>query len=182
MKTDHSYFREKVNLRFNCLPNKKRINILECFAGKGLLWDAVSIKTNKQLDITRIEKEKGKGDKPYLVGDNLKFLKILDLSKYDIIDLDAYGIPIAQLEILFNSKYKGIIIITYISSVFGCLPRKLLYSLGYTKLMINKIPTLFYKNPLGKILQYLSSKGVNKVFGYFYEVPSVKNYFYFYKC
>lgn len=102
-----------------------------------------------------------------LVGDNLKFLKMLNLNDYDIIDLDAYGIPFKQLEILFKKQYKGTIFITYIQSVFGSINRKLLEIIGYPSAMVKKIPTLFYKNPLGKLENYLYIRGVNKIKGYF---------------
>lgn len=42
--------------------------------------------------------------------------------------------------------------------------------------MIDKIPTLFNQNGLKKICQYLASKGVINITGYFINN---KNYFYF---
>jgi len=174
LKTDNSYFAEKVSLRIDALPNKKQIIVLDCFAGAGLLWNEIK-KTHKNIQVVPIEKESQK-NKLALIGNNLKYLSSLDLSKFDIIDLDSYGIPFKQLEILFERKYKGIIIITAIQSGMGKLPNALLKKLGYTEKMIKKIPTLFNKNCVDKLKNYLYLCGIKKVEGYFINR---KNYFYF---
>jgi len=176
-KTDNSYLREKVNLRIESLNliKKNEINVLEAFAGDGLIWDSVSKKTNKKINILKIELNEGKKG-VYLKGKNEKFISLFDFKNYDIIDLDAYGIPFNQLEVIFEKKYKGIVHCTCIQSVLGKLPEKMLIKLGYTKTMIKKIPTLFNKNGLGKIENYLYLNGVKQIKGYFIDR---KNYFYF---
>jgi len=176
MKIDNSFFTEKVNLRIDAIKNIKRPIILECFAGESKIWDKVQKITGKNLIVLRIEKEKNKGNRIYLQGDNLKYLKGMDLTKYNIIDLDSYGIPFKQLEILFKKQYKGIVIVTAIQSVIGCLPHELLLKNRYTKLMIRKIPTLFYRHGLEKLKNYLYLKGIKSITGYFINQ---KNYFYF---
>lgn len=175
MKTDNSYFDEKVQLRIDCTKNKKSVSVLDCFSGTGKLWQSVKSKTKSKIIITSIEKEPGK-NKMALPGDNLKYLKSIDLTKFDIIDLDAYGIPIAQLNILFERKYKGIVIVTAIQSGMGQLPKKMLYEIGYTKEMVNKIPTLFNRNGIDKLKKYLYLYGIQSINGYFIDR---KNYFYF---
>lgn len=174
MKTDNSHIKEKVQLRLDCLK-KKNISVLDCFSGTGKLWNIVKQKTKSKIFVIGIEKEKGK-NKLSLIGDNLKYLKTINLSKFDIIDLDAWGYPINQLEILFERKYKGIVIVTAIQSMQGCLPRKMLYQLGYTKEMIDKNPILFYRNGLGKLQNYLYLHGIQVIEGYFINN---KNYFHF---
>jgi len=175
MKTDNSYFDLKVQLRLDCLKGKKKVKILDCFSGEGKLWGAVIKKTKVKITIIGIEKESGK-NRMSLPGDNIKYLKSIDLSQFDIIDLDAYGIPYAQLEIILNRDYKGIVIVTAIQSMFGMLPKKMLYRLGYTKEMIEKIPILFNKNGLDKLKNYLYLYGVQLIEGYFINL---KNYFCF---
>jgi hypothetical protein len=175
LKTDNSYFNEKVQLRLDCIKGKKCISVLDCFSGTGRLWQSVKSKSKVKILITQIEKEPGK-NKMALPGDNLKYLKSIDLSKFDIIDLDAYGIPIAQLNILFDRNYKGIVIVTAIQSMLGSLPKKLLYELGYTKQMIDKIPTLFNRNGIDKLKNYLYLHSIQSIEGYFIDR---KNYFYF---
>lgn len=174
-KVDSTYFSEKVFIRISALPDKKDITILDCFAGTGKLWNEVKRQTDKNISIIQIdEKETQNID---LVGDNVKYLKSLDLSKFDIIDLDAYGTPFAQLEIIFNKKYKGIVIVTVILKIMGGLHHKMLNELGYTNKMIKKCKSLFYKNGIEKVKKYLFNKGVTGIKGYF--ITTEHNYFYF---
>jgi hypothetical protein len=110
-----------------------------------------------------------------LPGDNLKYLKSIKLD-YDIVDLDAYGIPFKQLEILFKRNYIGTIIVTAIQSGMGVLPKGMLHKLGYQQSMVDKIPTLFSRNGIEKLKNYLYLYGVKQITGYFINR---KNYFYF---
>lgn len=160
IKTDSSYLSTKINLRIKHLPDKKDIKILDCYAGKSRIWNEIKRKSNKNINIVGIDK------KPYgssLRGDNIKYLRGMDLNKYDIIDLDSYGIPFKQLEIIFKKGYKGILFVTFIQSIFGRLPIKLLERIGYTKNMITKCPTLFNRNGIEKFKQYLAINGIRKI-------------------
>ena len=173
MKTDNSHLKQKVELRIKYLPDKTKIKVLDCFAGKGTIWRQVKKESDKQIQIISIEKEKGK-NKSALEGDNVKYLLSMDLTKFDIIDLDAYGIPFEQLEILFKRNYKGIVFITAIQSIIGKIPNGLLIKLGYTQKMINKIPSLFNRNGIEKVKNYLYLCGIEYIKGYFI---GRKNYF-----
>jgi hypothetical protein len=175
LKTDNSHFKEKVQLRLDCIKGLKKVNVLDCYSGFGNLWQEVKRQSKSEIKVTGIEKINGK-NKLSLPGDNIKYLKSIDLSKFDVIDLDAYGFPINQLEIIFNRDYKGIVIVTAIQSMMGQLPKKMLYEIGYTKAMIDKIPTLFNKDGLGKLKNYLYLHSVQLIEGYFIDS---KNYFYF---
>jgi len=175
MKTDNSYFKEKFELRLQNLPKKDSITVLDCFAGKGKIWDSIKKKSSNQILIVSIKKESNK-NKFALPGSNLKYLSILDLSQYDIIDLDSYGIPYRQLDIIFKRKYKGIIFITAIQSGMGRLPNNMLFQLGYTEKMIKTITSIFNKKGLDKLKNYLYLHGVETITGYFIDR---KNYFMF---
>lgn len=175
LQTDNSYLSQKVNLRIKYLPNKKNINVLNCFAGHNLIWEnIIRLVKNKEFSVTNID-IKHNFDKAMLKGDNIKYMAKMNLNKYDIIDLDAYGIPFKQLQLLFDKKYKGHVYITYISSVFGCLPKKMLNKLGYTNEMIDKIPTLFNKNPFDKLCNYLYINNVRDIY-----YLKLKNKYYIY--
>ena len=175
--TDNSYLKEKIELRLESLNliKKGEINILEAFAGDGIVWQKVQNITNKKLNILKIDIKNGKKG-VYLIGDNRKFIPLFKFENYDIIDLDAYGIPFYHLEVIFKKKYKGIVHVTAIQSGMGRLPNGLLKSLGYSKNMIKKIPTLFNRNGLDKLKNYLYLNGIKEIKGYFINR---KNYFYF---
>jgi len=176
-KVDNSYLKKKVFLRLDNLNKikKNNIKVLDCFSGNFIVWGEVKKKSNKKIDVTRIEK-KDDCTGIYICGDNLKVLPTINLSVFDIIDLDAYGIPFEQIKLIFDKKYKGYVHVTFIQSGMGRLNNKLLYSLKYTPAMIKKAPTLFSKNGMNKMEQYLAQKGIKIIKGFFIDR---KNYFYY---
>jgi len=176
LSTDNSHIIEKVNVRIEAIKDIESPYVLECYAGKGVIWDIVKEKTGKEITILRIEKDINKGNKVYLPGDNLKYLSTIDLSKFDIIDLDAYGIPFKQCEILFKRQYKGITICTVIFSMYGSLNNKLLKYNNITDAMIKKTKTIFFRNGFGKFKNYLYICGVRSLTGYYL---GKYNYFFF---
>lgn len=168
IKTDNSRFDLKIAIRKNCVGDKTRLNILDCFAGRGKCWHSIPGHNVIGLDI-----KKTNGN---LIGDNVKFLKGMDLNKFDVIDLDAYGVPYRQLKIIFKKNFRGFVIATFIQSIFGVLPIKMLEDIGYTKEMIRKSRTLFNVNGFGKFKLWLALNGVKKIR---YLNSSRKYYLYF---
>lgn len=160
-KTDNSYFEEKVKLRVAGLPATSPVKVLDMFSGNGTIWQEIKRRTRREILVLRIDRERGKRG-AYLVGDNLKFN--LDYNQFDILDVDAYGVPFRQLERIFSARFTHPVrvFITFIQSQWGSLPRKMLTALGYTPAMIKKCPTLFYRAGQEKFLQYLALKGVRK--------------------
>lgn len=152
----------KVNLRIRSLPDKKEINVLEAFGGEGLLWEAVKRRApDKEISVLSIDKNNY--GRVQLQGDNLKYLASLNLNEFDIIDLDAWGSPVKQLEVIFKRKYSGIVHCTFIQTMQGNLPKELLVANGYTEPMLQKIRSIFVTNGLQKFLNYLGNKGVKTV-------------------
>jgi len=164
IKTDNSFIKAKILLRLNCIHsiNKNHINLIDAFAGENILWDAVKKMVKKNITVLKIEKKSGIKS-IYLKGNNIKFFGVLKISNFDIIDMDAYGSPYKQLEIIFEKQYHGIIICTFIQSVYGGLNKSMLFKLGYTEKMIKKIPTLFNKNGFEKFTQYLALNHIEKI-------------------
>jgi len=181
-KTDNSNLDPKIRLRLDTVNaiEKDRVHVLECYSGFGVIWDAVKKLTPKQILVTAIEKRDIPG-RIYLKGDNMKFLGSLPLEKYDIIDLDAYGIPFPQLYTVFGriesgAGFRGFVHVTAIQTGMGQLPHDLLLTLGFGKDMIEQCPTLFNSNGQAKLEAYLYSEGVKEIKGYFFDR---KSYFYF---
>lgn len=176
-KTDNSFLEEKVRLRLDSLETikKQTINVLEAFAGDGNIWREVQRQTDKQINILKIEmKDHKKG--VYLLGDNMKFIPLFDFSVYDVIDFDAYGSPYNQLKVCFLKNFTGVVHCTFIQTAQGRLHKGMICELGYTSKMYETSPTLFARNPMQKMKDYLSIHGVKKIHGYFSER---KNYFWF---
>lgn len=177
--TDHSYFEEKIKIRIDGLPDKNPVKVLDMFSGNGQLWSEIEKRTGREILILRIDRERNKRG-TYLVGNNLKF--DLDYDAFDVLDVDAYGVPFRQLERIFSKSSKPkVVFITFIQSQWGTLPRKMLNALGYTDAMIKKVPTLFYRAGQEKFLRYLASRGVKKC-RTAYTPDKRKNYIFVDKC
>lgn len=161
-KTNNSHLPEKISLRLNSLPEKNSINVLDCYRGNNEIWKAIKKRTQKNINIIGIDKERNY-EGLYLQGENIKFLPTMDLNQFDVIDLDAYGIPFRQLEIIFEKKFKGIIFITFIQSVMGAMNKKLLLKLGYTEKMFQKCQTLLFRNGFEKFKSYLYVNGIKEL-------------------
>lgn len=159
-KTFNSYLADKVWLRARNMP-KGEVNVLDCFAGKGTIWRAVGLVTGREINTLPIDTTNNEGF--YLPGDNRSFLSIIDLSRFNVVDLDAYGIPYEQLKILFERGYKGCVFVTFIQSVYGMMSEGLLEELGFGNGMIKEIPTLFNKKGWEYFCEYLALHGVKRI-------------------
>ncbi len=149
------------------LPAKSRIRVLDAFHGQGLIWEYIRQKVKIKIEVTAIDR-KPVSDELVLFGDNRKFLPSLSLEKFDVIDLDSYGVPFEQLEHIFDyDKKKKIhhrVFVTFIQSIYGRLPVGMLKTIGYSEKMIEKVPTLFDRDGLQKFKAYLALKGVSTIF------------------
>lgn len=154
IKTNNSYYDLKKALRKVDLPDKPRV--LDCYAGNHRLWDGVELERYYPIDKQLYENLS-------ITADNIKIMSSLDLSEFNVIDLDAYGIPTKQLEIIFESKFKGIVYFTFIQSMFGALPNKLLIEYGFTLKMLGRTRSLFNKNGFAKFKNFLAKRGVKHI-------------------
>ena len=175
-KTDNSYFLGKVKLREKMIQNLDTVRVLDLYAGTGKIWKTIQKRNkDKKIIVTSVEKEKGKNPDA-IEGDSLKIIPGLDLSVYDLIDLDVYGHPYYPLKaIVKNGSYKDNVIITMtdIQVGYGGIPLEILTKINFTKKQIKKIPTMFYKFELDAMLNYLYDLGVKKVILY-RPVPNKK--------
>lgn len=173
-KTDNSYFLQKVAIRKEDVVDGMKI--LDCFSGYGTIWE--TIKRDYDIDITSIEKRDT--NRIIYTGNNIKLMEQLDLTKYDIIDLDAYGMPTEQLKIISKTAREGQIIhFTFITVGFGGISESIKLAYGYSKEQIRQCPTLFNKEPFEqfknflytlfgeKVIVYLTNN-INKYYGKIY--------------
>lgn len=172
---DNSHFEEKVRLRLEAVEriNATQVMVLDMFAGKGLLWKEVQKRTDKKIVTLSIEKERGK-NKRALTGDNVKFLPSLNPGDFDIIDIDAYGIPARQ--ILWAAKGKALVIVTAIISAYGITPYELCKYYGIEKSIYNEIKISIQKLAFDMIDGIFFDNGYAKKIGYNF---GRKQYFYY---
>jgi hypothetical protein len=166
LKTDNSHFWGKVRLREEMIKELTEINVLDLYSGYGTIWNTIKERNkDKKINVTAVEKVKGKNPDA-IEADALKLIPIMDLSKYDVIDIDVYGNPYKPLKaVVKNGSFKDgvIIFLTDIRVGYGAVPTELLLSIGFTEKQIKKVPTLFYKFEPLAIFNYLYELGVKKV-------------------
>ncbi len=163
-QTDNSHFEVKVRLRTDNLP-KGPCRVLDLYGGTGRIWETIKERNPKRnIRVLRIDKKPDRGG-VYLLGDNSKFLQALDPGQFNVIDLDAYGVPYKLLKWLFERSHgrPTTIFTTFIQSLYGCLPAGFLADLGYNRAMVQKCPSLFYRNGFAKLKRYLAANGVTKI-------------------
>lgn len=171
---DNSHFAEKVNLRISNLPDLPEIKVLDMYSGTGRIWDAITRKSGRKIDVLGIEKKKVPG-RIYLTGDNRKF--DFDFRQFDVVDLDAYGVPYDLLARIFERKGADLVVfVTFITGNWGNFPRSFLHDLGYPPKMVKKIPTLFRRDHKNKLFSWLADRGVRRV-KYYWDSHGKKLYF-----
>lgn len=173
IKTDNSYLADKVALRCEHLPQSPIV--LDCYAGDGTIWTWVEKQTRQPIERLPIDTRNDLTGL-YLPGDNLGFLETLDLNQFNVIDLDAYGVPFRQLQILFERNYRGVVFATFIQSAMGMMPIALLEQAGFTRAMIARCPTVVSRNGWKYFLEYLAAKGIEQIY---HRSHSRKHYLYF---
>jgi hypothetical protein len=126
----------------------------------------VKRRTGRDIQVVGIDKKEESN--ATLKGDNLKYIAgIKDLSAFDVIDLDAYGVPYRQVSMVLGRGFGGVVFVTFIQSLFGGLPKDMLKELGYSSSMLNKCRSIFNRNGVEKFLSIVYNIGVERVSGYF---------------
>lgn len=173
--TDNSNFEKKVLLRIEALSHSANDFVLDCYAGKGKLWKEVQRRTGRKLHVTSIEREKGKNPTA-MCGDNMKILPTLDLSRYGLIDLDAYGYPAAQLKHIARRGFDGVVVVTWIGINFARQSREVVRAARIDEDFYFKHSTIF--NCLNDRLleNFLYLCRAKRIRGYFL---GNKKYFYY---
>ena len=167
MKTDNDNLSKKLAIRLFAMDKlgksqTKPIRVLDCFAGEGLLWHYLKKESKFCIEHVGIDSLPKRG--ALYVGDNQRYLCQLPIDDYDVIDLDAYGVPYNQMKILAQRNYQGIVVGTFIQCVYGGLPYAMLEDIGYSRPMVRKITKLFFNNGWDKWATFLRLIGYEDVF------------------
>jgi hypothetical protein len=167
VKTDNDNLSKKLAIRLFAIDklgksNIETIHVLDCFAGDGLLWHYLKKETGLSIVHVGIDSLPKRG--ACYLGDNRRYLLQLPIDDYDLIDLDAYGVPYDQMKILAGRNYRGIVVGTFIQCVYGGLPYAMLEDIGYSKRMVKKITKLFFNNGWDRWMAFLKICGYEDVF------------------
>jgi hypothetical protein len=174
IKTDNDGIKNKIELRKKATEHIRDICVLDLFAGNNKIWNG--IKTKKYYGI-EIEKGKGKN----LTGNNQRVIPSLDLSAFNVIDCDSYGVPFNQIWLLTQNKTLKsgtVIIYTAITNKVSSLNKKAIEKQGISN-MYKKCKTLFNGKAIEFFYAFLHEIGVRKVYEYSKKTSFEKHYGYF---
>ena len=174
IKTNNSYLADKVWLRVNHLPKKQKITVLDLFAGYGLIWQHVKKITGK--DILRVPVDKNRDIGWHIQADSVAISDSIDFSRYDVIDVDAYGMPARIIKNIIRSGYKGIVFATFIQTMHGAIPHIILNDLGIHDEMINKAPSIYNSMGWKLVKEWLADLGIIEIYT---RSANRKNYLFF---
>jgi len=173
-KTDNKSVANKVFLRRKATERLSSLRVLDLFAGNNVLW--------RNFDKERyfgVELVPDKGIN--LNADAKQAIESLDLSAFNVIDCDCYGIPFEICRKLLESKQVKsgtVILYTAITNIFTQLPKECINTLEIGE-MYRQAPSLFNANAITYFYDMLANLGVEEV--RYYEVIDgyTKHYGYF---
>lgn len=99
-KTDNASYPAKREIRSIALSMHEVSNVLEVFCGAGMMYRDVWFNADSY---TGIDKRKFFDERETICGDSQKALRIIDLNKYNIFDIDAYGSPYNELDYIVRN-------------------------------------------------------------------------------
>ena len=172
--TDNGTLAKEVALRKEATKGLKELKVLDLFAGENLIWS--KIKTDRYFGV---EAEKGKGKN--LNVDNRRIIPALDLSQFNVIDCDTYGIPYEQISMIFeNPTLQNGTVIIY-TCITGVLNRICVKALKDFDLQENykRSRVLYNKYSRDMFFEMLRKNGVKKVTSYRDDATMQKEYGYF---
>lgn len=176
-KTDNAYTSDKAALLVDLTRHLDEIRVLDAYGGHGVIWRAVERLAGKPVQRTAVDQRLDL-DTAHLHGDNLKVIAGLDLDAFNVIDLDAYGIPVAQIEEVMNSDFEGVVFVTAIQTMQGGLPKKMLTDLGLPRSISKRCPTIASRRGWEFLRAWLALQGVRRIW---HRSKARKHYLGFYK-
>lgn len=166
--------KSKIELRRRATERLPVLRVLDLYAGSNLLWSPFEKEKYFSVDI-----QKGKGCN--LRADSKRIIGGLDLSQFNVIDCDSYGIPFDVMQRLFQNKTLGegtIIIYTAITNRLSGLNAGCLHMFGVRNIY-RKCPSLIAADALDMFYGMLYNNGVRKVTYYETQGGFTKHYGYF---
>jgi len=138
----------KIDLRVEAvesLGDPRLIQVLDAFHGDGIIWDQVTERLPAGWEVQLYRADYETHAAGTLKVDNVRLLEVIDLARFDLIDLDAYGYPDKQLRIVAARAPQVPVVMTTIWRAWGMVPNAVSYDLGfrfpkgYAKTLVAKV-------------------------------------------
>jgi len=174
IKTDNKSVANKVFLRRKATEHLEDIRVLDLFAGNNVLWRCIETERYYGVELTP---EKGRN----LNADAKQALISLDLSQFNVIDCDSYGIPFEICSNLLKNpalKSGTVVLYTAITNIFAQMPNVVIDALNIRELY-DIVPSVFNAQAITCFYDMLANHGVQEIS--FYELIDqyTKHYGYF---
>jgi hypothetical protein len=174
--TDSSHFDLKVAIRREAVADLETVNVLDCFGGENRIWSKIPHQRYYGVD-----RQAWKGAN--LTADNRRVLNTLDLSGFNVIDLDAYGMPDTQIATLLKNptlQPQTVVVLTCITGAMNGLSKHLV-DYFHLRAIWDKTKTVVHKRGQELFMGWLfdmgveqlrgelvtDSSGMHKLYGYF---------------
>lgn len=103
-----------------------KAKVFDAFAGAGRLWRAVG-RHYPDVTVTGVDQRRYRRS---IKADNRRVIEGIDLERFDVVDLDSYGVPVEQARMLSDRGWNGTLVWTCICTAFGHLPTEILVAEG----------------------------------------------------
>jgi len=153
----------KMRLREN-LVGDGPIKVLDTYYKNGGLWPKLKKQLKRSnVEILRITEKKGDG--VTLVGNNVKYVKSLDLSGFTVFDVDSPGSPYAVLSAILNNRTvkNAKVFFTLNRIMNGGLDSKMLYDLGFSKKMVKAVRPILKEKAFDLFKGWLGRYGIKSL-------------------
>lgn len=138
------------------------MRVLDAFGGRGLVWAAVQREVRRPVDRVAIDKRRDIWDF-HFHGDNERVLAAMDLATFDVVDLDAYGVPADQIMEVARQGYRGVVFATFIQSMTGRMPDHILRDVGVPEGALKAAPSLLARRGFDFFCEWLHLIGVREI-------------------
>lgn len=161
INNDLSLLGLKIKLRNEVIEKIENPCVLDCFHGEGIIWGKIKKETAREFEVFGIDRvAKYNAD---WTGNNINFLRTKDISRFNVIDLDAWGSPVKQIEVLIKRKWSGYVIVTFISNIAINPDGILAESYGLTKEMIRESPAVVGGKIMDMFFEWLAKNGIKNI-------------------
>jgi hypothetical protein len=134
-RSNNDHTESKVALRCEAvalLGPPRPITVLDAYHGDGLIWDAVERQLADGWSVKLFRSDRVPSSAGVLKVDNARLLEAIDLTRFDLIDLDAWGFPDKQLRIVARRAPKTPVITTRVChAMANAVTNLMLADLGF---------------------------------------------------
>lgn len=163
-KTDNHYLADKVALRCKYSPwlDDRPLRVLDVCGGHGVVWRCVMAETGRKIARHAIDKRTDLSEMHWH-GDNLAVIQSVDVSDYDVVDIDAYGTPAEHLMLLSQRQFQGVVFVTMIQEIAGRMPSAVMSAIGLPMAAQTLAPSLIARRGWEYYCEFLSTIGVRSL-------------------